>query len=192
VFNETGHKLPTGYPEGRRMWIYLKAINETGDIVFESGKYDSTTQDLLMDPYIKIYETKQGISPSLATELGVSEGESFNFVLNNTIIKDNRIPPRGVTQLEYNQPGLQSIGLEYQDYQYWDTTTYPIPSDAISITVMLLYQVASKDYIDFLGDNGGYDGYILNLISQTNPSTPNLIAIKFEPGYDIILPLVYR
>ena len=40
VTNETGHKLPTGYPEGRRMWIYIKAVNQSGEILFESGKYD--------------------------------------------------------------------------------------------------------------------------------------------------------
>ncbi len=192
VINETGHKLPTGYPEGRRMWIYIRAINDIGEIVFESGKFDLNNQDLIMDPYIKIYETKQGITPALALELGVQEGESFNFVLNNTVIKDNRIPPRGVTQNEYDQPGLRPIGIEYLDNQYWDTTQYSLPMDATSVTVMLFYQVASKDYIDFLGNNGGYDGYVLETLSQTNPSSPTLMAITFNPSYETILPIIFR
>ena len=30
VINETGHKLPSGYPEGRRIWINLKAFDGGG------------------------------------------------------------------------------------------------------------------------------------------------------------------
>ena len=30
VTNETGHKLPSGYPEGRRMWLNVKAFDELG------------------------------------------------------------------------------------------------------------------------------------------------------------------
>ena len=37
VTNETGHKLPSGYPEGRRIWINLKAFNSITAEAFESG-----------------------------------------------------------------------------------------------------------------------------------------------------------
>jgi hypothetical protein len=40
VTNQTGHKLPTGYPEGRRIWINLKAYDGQGTLVSESGAYD--------------------------------------------------------------------------------------------------------------------------------------------------------
>lgn len=192
VTNETGHKLPTGYPEGRRMWIYIKAVNQSGEILFESGKYDWVLQDLIMDPYIKIYETKQGITSELASQLGVTSGESFNFILNNTILKDNRIPPRGVTSLEYNQPGLVPVGADYADNQYWDITDYPIPLETSSVTVILYYQVASKDYVQFLGDSGGYDGLVLESIWQSNPSIPEVMAIKFFPNYGINFPIIFR
>lgn len=192
VTNETGHKLPTGYPEGRRMWIYIKAVNQSGEILFESGKYDWVLQDLIMDPYIKIYETKQGITSELASQLGVTSGESFNFILNNTILKDNRIPPRGVTSLEYNQPGLVPVGADYADNQYWDITDYPIPLETSSVTVILYYQVASKDYVQFLGNSGGYDGLVLESIWQSNPSIPEVMAIKFFPNYGINFPIIFR
>ena len=32
VTNRSGHKLPTGYPEGRRMWLTVKAISATDDV----------------------------------------------------------------------------------------------------------------------------------------------------------------
>ena len=38
-----------------------------------------------------------GLSPALAAALGQPAGKSFHFVLNDIIVKDNRIPPRGYT-----------------------------------------------------------------------------------------------
>jgi len=40
VTNRTGHKLPTGYPEGRRMWINVVARDEGDNVIWESGAYD--------------------------------------------------------------------------------------------------------------------------------------------------------
>ena len=41
--NNTGHKLPTGYPEGRRMWLNLRAYDDDGELIYESGAYDPAT-----------------------------------------------------------------------------------------------------------------------------------------------------
>ena len=38
IINETGHKLPSGYPEGRRMWINISAYDIADNLIFESGK----------------------------------------------------------------------------------------------------------------------------------------------------------
>ena len=43
VTNETGHKLPSGYPEGRRIWINLKAFNSVTAQYYESGFYEPST-----------------------------------------------------------------------------------------------------------------------------------------------------
>ena len=43
VINNTGHKLPSGYPEGRRIWINLQAYDSAGSLIYESGAYDSNT-----------------------------------------------------------------------------------------------------------------------------------------------------
>ena len=37
VTNLTGHKLPTGYSEGRRMWLNVQVRDANGGLVFESG-----------------------------------------------------------------------------------------------------------------------------------------------------------
>jgi len=39
VVNLTGHKLISGYPEGRRMWLNIKWYNANGDLVHEDGAY---------------------------------------------------------------------------------------------------------------------------------------------------------
>ena len=41
VVNLTGHKLPTGYPEGRRMWVNVK-VWDGGALVHEVNPYDTT------------------------------------------------------------------------------------------------------------------------------------------------------
>ena len=37
VTNLTGHKLPTGYPEGRRMWLNVQARDGDDVLIWESG-----------------------------------------------------------------------------------------------------------------------------------------------------------
>jgi hypothetical protein len=102
VTNRTGHKLPTGYPEGRRMWLHVVARDVGGQKVFESGAYDAGTGVLSMTPEPTVYEVKLGVSPGLAGAVGVPSGPSFHFTLNDTIVKDNRIPPVGFTNAAYS------------------------------------------------------------------------------------------
>jgi uncharacterized repeat protein (TIGR01451 family) len=194
VINETGHKLPTGYPEGRRMWLNLRAYDSDGNLVYESGTYNPATGVLSVDPDTKVYETKQGISADLAAELGRPElaGESFHFVLNNEIVKDNRIPPRGFTQAAYDQPGLRPVGATFVDGQHWDDTVYILPQEVERVMVTLYYQTSSKEYTDFLRANGGVDGVTLGELWETSKSPPEVMAVTWFPGYPRYLPIVFR
>jgi hypothetical protein len=54
ITNETGHKLPSGYPEGRRIWINFRAFSNNY-LIFESGGYDNATAELDMDDQLKVY-----------------------------------------------------------------------------------------------------------------------------------------
>jgi len=194
VTNETGHKLPTGYPEGRRMWLNLRAYDENGALVYESGAYNPATATLTEDVAAKIYETKQGITPQLASFLNkpAMAGESFHFVLNNTVIKDNRIPPRGYTQAAFNQPGLRPVGAAFIDGQYWDDTVYTLPSTAERVTAILYYQTSSKEYIDFLRANGGLDGQTLGTLWDSSKSPPEIMAAAFDPAIPIYFPIIFK
>jgi hypothetical protein len=186
VTNETGHKLPTGYPEGRRMWLNLRAYDASGELIFESGAYNPNTGILSLDPAVKVYEAKQGITPELATVVGLPSGPSFHFALNNTTYKDNRIPPRGYTVAAFDKPGMRPVGATYVDGQYWDDTLYNVPAATTRIIVTLFYQTASSDYIDFLRELGGADGAMLGQLWDDSKSPPEVVARAEFPAPELI------
>lgn len=157
VTNNTGHKLPSGYPEGRRIWINLKAYDIDGILLYESGAYDTATAELTKTG-TKIYEIKLGMSEEIAAAASAdgiktyTPGESFHFVLNDLVVKDNRIPPMGFTNANFDAIQSPVVEYSYDDGQHWDNTTYLLPLETFHIKVQLLYQTVSKEYVEFLRD----------------------------------------
>ena len=182
VINETGHKLPTGYPEGRRMWLNLRAFNAAGQLIYQSGAYNLATGKLTEDAAIKVYEAKQGLTPQLANLVGLEAGPTFHFALNNTTYKDNRIPPRGYTVAAFNQPGLRPVGATYADGQYWDDTEYTVPAAAVRVVATLYYQTSSSDYIEFLRELGEADGAMMGLMWDDDKSPPVVVVQETFPA----------
>ena len=162
VTNETGHKLPTGYPDGRRMWLHVRALDADDNVVFESGRYDLTEADLLgyeaepldpdYDPNLHVWETLQGISADVALATGQPQGHGFHLAVNNVREFDNRIPPRGFTNAGFAAVFASPIGRTYADGQYWDDVTYPVGTSAVRAEVVLYYQTTTKEYVEFLRD----------------------------------------
>jgi hypothetical protein len=155
------------------MWIHIKAVDEEGGLVFESGYMEDGS--LVRDKYfngtfiddparamIKVYE--QEILASGYDQSVVAPGnEHFHFILMNEIVKDNRIPPKGYNRAAFTADGAFIIprdpkDTDYADGQYWDITSYTfeIPDRAkgnIRVTADLMYQTFSREYIEFLKDN---------------------------------------
>jgi len=82
VTNLTGHKLISGYPEGRRMWLNLKWYDSLDALIHEDGEYgplgnvvldnSGTPWDVqsLIDPSTtKVYEAKPGMTQEWASQL---------------------------------------------------------------------------------------------------------------------------
>ena len=149
VTNESGHKLPTGYPEGRRMWLNVKFKNAKGQVVAERGSYNSKTA-ILNKSDTKVYEAKQGVTQAVSKLTGIPVGPSFHLAVNNKVYFDNRIPPRGFTNTGFVEIGSAPVGYSYADGQHWDETMFPIPTGATNATVTLYYQTTTKEYIEFL------------------------------------------
>jgi hypothetical protein len=162
VTNLTGHKLPTGYPEGRRMWLHILATDDGNNDVFESGAYDNVSAILTEDAQVKVYETQPGIWNESNGTCEVKDGlnrKVFHFVKNNCILKDNRIPPLGFRGGEDIE--LMPRGTNYPNHPVnagetvnYDVTRYTIPVTGatfpVSVQATLKYQTASKEYIEFL------------------------------------------
>jgi hypothetical protein len=171
VTNLSGHKLPSGYAEGRRMWLNLQVRDANGGLVFESGAYDAASGTLTVDAQARVYEVLQGIFNHLGSNQCDVENSSgnamFHFVLNDCIAKDNRIPPLGFTPATAVDPNgyeLRPVGATYPETTpgsgilvNYDTVNYTLQVPAGSVgpltaTARLYYQTSSKAYIEFLRD----------------------------------------
>jgi hypothetical protein len=195
VVNLTGHKLISGYPEGRRMWINVKWYDasglvredgEYGEIFTSSGMTVKTLKDLA-GTNTKIYEAHYGMTKEWAAQLislgyspdlplsfdresgAVAETlgtlangskpavDTFHFVLNNTVTKDNRIPPYGFDYEEARKRNaLPTPVAQYGSptsggsYRYWDEVALNPPTGANWATISLMYQPTSWEYVQFL------------------------------------------
>jgi len=163
VTNESGHKLPTGYPEGRRMWLHVRALDRSRRVVFESGRYVFETATLVSDPHLRVWETLHGLDEEHAAAVGLPAGKSFHLVLNNVVLKDNRIPPRGFTNAAFAAFDGAPVGAAYEDGQHWDEASYPVGPDAAAAEATLWYQTASREYVEFLRDENATNaaGFLL-------------------------------
>ncbi|MFN0135042.1 MAG: multiheme c-type cytochrome [Phycisphaerae bacterium] len=188
VINQTGHKLPTGYPEGRRMWVNVKFFNSADQMIEERGAYDTATA-VLTAAGTKVYEGKLGIAPPMDTIAGLPLGESFHFVLNNSWVSDNRIPPRGFTNAAFASIQAAPVNYAYADGQFWDDTMYRLPVGAARAEVKVYFQTTSKEYIEFLRDNNytnnagqtAYDMWLLH--GKSAPALMDSASITLElPG----------
>lgn len=182
ITNRTGHKLPTGYPEGRQMWVQVEAFDANDNRFYVSGDLDPNTA-LVRDADLKVYEAKQGLNYPLPG----FDRSSFHFVLNNAIYKDNRIPPKGGRR----RPGTGGndsydpvlapwpTGGLYPDNQHWDDTAYTITVPAgtarpVRVRATVYYQSVSYEYINFLAAGGD------NLVS----TLPHPDAIQLKQIWD--------
>ncbi|MGV8841722.1 MAG: multiheme c-type cytochrome [Pseudomonas sp.] len=84
-----GHKLPTGFPEGREIWIDFRAVDATGREVYRLG----AVQD---------GQTEQG-TRNFKVHLGDKDGHALDVEVWNAtqILSDNRILPKGYGLAEF-------------------------------------------------------------------------------------------
>jgi hypothetical protein len=160
VTNMGGHKLPTGYGEGRRMWVQVRFFDGQ-TLVGVRGAYDFNSA-ALQGQDTTVFEIVHGLDASMAASTNLPVGPSFHFLLNNTTEKDNRIPARGFRGAEYTAVGAYVVGATYEDEQYWSEVDYTIPAGATRAEVRLYHQTTSKEYVTFLRDTNVTDMTGLN------------------------------
>ncbi len=148
--NKTGHKLPTGYPEGRRIYLEVRLSLDGQAPQILSGAWDQQSGKVVRDPQIRTYETEHG-----RVENGVG-ARIHHLILMNQIISDTRIPPEGFTP---TYPDMVPQARDYgggAPYQHWDDHTYTFTAPEVTgtitgtITVRAMYQSTDGDVVAFL------------------------------------------
>lgn len=198
ITNLTGHKLMTGFYEGRRMWLNIKWYDAAGTLLREDGKYGdlavnsggkTATVRTILDldgANTKIYEAHLGMTQEWANQLlslgyspalplsfdritgavdytlgdlaaqapGTSH-KTFHFVLNNTVVTDNRLLPYGFNYETARQRNvLPAPADQYRNadgsYRHYDELALNPPAGAAHAEIKLLYQPTTWEYIQFL------------------------------------------
>lgn len=158
VTNQTGHKLPTGHIEGRRIWLNLRYLDAAGNPLGENGHYDLATQHL-DEASTTVYEMHVGLSDDAALATGLPEGVTVHMALADTIEKDTRIPPRGFANAAFAAAGAPVVGISYADGQYWHEHRYPMPANTDRVVATLFYQTLPRHYIEALRDGNVTDDW---------------------------------
>ena len=165
IRNNTGHKLISGFPEGRRMWLHVVFLDQLGGVIGEINPYTPLVTNIIggnrvyesggiltVDRDDLVYETK--MSSTLT-----GEEKTFHFVLGTDRYKDNRIPPLGFdTSLATGRLAMPKWhGAAAPEYftaaEYaggYDEITIDKPAGAAGWRAYLYYQSTSKEYVDFL------------------------------------------
>jgi hypothetical protein len=196
VQNNTGHKLISGFPEGRRMFVNIKGYTN-GQLAFEVNPYDYTFGTLKGLPTAPAGYPSLGpneyYNDHLVYEVQVSssitgEDKTFHFVLADKRYKDNRIPPKGFALADSYERLSEPVwnGASAPTYfsaaEYaggYDQVSLNLPAAADSLVVTLYYQGTSREYIEFLRDQINGSGTTLPAsayIAQTDPFFSRLKA----------------
>lgn len=152
VWNMTGHKLPTGYPEGRRMWLDVKflavdSVSGSETLTAQSGEYDAATGALYHDfnldntagpkPYDRATYTDGAGTPVAGGRRAqvyearmhhLATGTEFHFIRNNERRSDNRVPPLGWVKAQYQANLAEQItpaAYAVSQMVYHDTVSGP-------------------------------------------------------------------
>jgi len=199
IQNNAGHKLITGFPEGRRMWVNVRAY-AGGSLIYEVNPYDDSVGTL------KGLET--GSSPELGPNEAyvdalvyemhpssslTGEAHSFHFVLGDGRSKDNRIPPKGFDKDAATDRHSQPVNpvTHLGDPNYFTEAEYAGGFDAQSLTiaagadfveVTLYYQGTSREYIEFLRDEINGTGN-RTLASPTLSGEPQAYVVQTDPFF---------
>lgn len=156
VTNQTGHKLPSGYSEGRMAWLEVTVVYD-GEVLFSSGLWNDAT-GLELDDQLRVYEA---IADEHAT------GKTSHLLLNDHWVTDTRIPPRGLEPDPQTDPvgdrypllddgswaHYDEIGYGFAGRDDVEDTTPQNADDAVDVQVRLLYLVNTPEYIELLRDD---------------------------------------
>ena len=156
ITNMMGHKLPTGYGEGRRMWLDVRFFDVDGNLVEQRGGYDQITADL-DEQTTEVFEILHGIDAQMSAATGLPPGRACTSSSTTPPTRTTASPRGASRDAVYNAIGAKVIGAVYEDEQYWSETRFSLPGGASRAEVRLFHQTTSKEYVEFLRDENVTD-----------------------------------
>ena len=199
VQNNTGHKLISGFPEGRRMFINIRGYQQ-GALAYELNPYDYTVGTLVglahshSSPALS---TGQVYNDRLVYEVHpesslTGEEQTFHFVLATGRSKDNRIPPKGfdlakaTTRLA--EPVVEHDHDPYTSAEFsggYDAVNLSVPTALDAVEVNLYYQGTSREYFEFLRDeiNGNANTLTLDAQGQNPAGGTETYIVQTDPFF---------
>ena len=163
IDNNTGHKLPSGYPS-RRVFVHFVVTDEDGEIVFESGKmnddgsivgadgdidfrdYEPHYNSINSEDQVLIFESIMGDTRGLVTHSLVEAARH---------LKDNRLTPIGFDKnvVDTNVAVVGEALLDDNFNAGLDIFEYRVPvtkSGTYNILVDLVYQPLAYGHLEYL------------------------------------------
>jgi hypothetical protein len=136
ITNLTGHKLISGYPEGRRMWLTVRWFDPNDALIVEDGAYGDLTVDIdgspaqvetlldLHDPYTRIYEAHGAMTQEWARQLrdlGYPEDLPLGYDRETALVTST------LEQLASQAPGryLETFHFVLNNYMAYDSRIPP-------------------------------------------------------------------
>ena len=181
VVNQTGHKLPSGYSEGRSMWLEVTLTYED-TVVFSSGRW--ADGDYERDDQLHTYE---------AIAQDHVDGTRDHLLRNDQWVVDERIPPLGLTphpetdpvgdrytlQADGTWPNFDEVSYSFPGRDDIEDVSPALDNDAITLQVRLMYLVNTPEYIEFLRDENMLNDagdFVAGLFADAGGSVPAVLG----------------
>lgn len=174
IQNNSAHKLISGYPEGRRLFLNVKWYDADGNelkdaeinpyLPLVTGK-DAAGNDTYvsggdLDHAAAGYRDDLIFEAKMKSEL-VNEPQGFtlHFALGTGRYKDNRIPPVGFDTTKMAERKIEPVENGVSKPEMFTEDEYrggyklakiPKPEGAAGYVATLYYQTTSKEYVEFL------------------------------------------
>jgi hypothetical protein len=160
VINETGHKLPSGYPT-RRMWLHVVGRARDGKVIFESGAVDK--RGALVDgkgrrldgpgvilPHLDEVARDDQVAVWEAVPVDSSGARTHLLLGTARFAKDDRILPHGWRADHPDAARTRPIGTtgDTTFVAGRDGVTVRFPEGTVTVEVELLYQPIPPETIE--------------------------------------------
>lgn len=182
ITNESGHKLPTGYPS-RRLIVHLKVTAPDGKVVWESGRVDEfgrlAKEPATFFPHFDVVTKQEDVQIYESFPID-AQGKPAHRPLDSLKYgKDNRLVPSGFNKKNSFSAYTGSVGVDQDpDWGSTDTVKYKVgnvPAGS-EVSVELLFQVVRPSDIEVYVDKPTPAARRLFDFAKAAPPIPVVIA----------------